>query len=746
MRIFTILIISIILFTQACKTSSHKQNKLIPSPANQTLGDGKFLLKKDTLWLWCDTELQTPLLHSVLSPQKPILQVTNNKSEANILVIIDKTINNSEGYNINITKKGIQIAASSSSGAFYAIQTLYQLFQNSNSIACQTISDAPAFEWRGMHLDVSRHFFEIDFLKKYIDVLAFYKLNKLHLHLTDDQGWRMEIKKYPELTTKGAWRKGTVNDKWTFFTEPAQEGAPKYGGYYTQKQLKELVQYAAERNIEIIPEIEMPGHTWAALFAYPQLSCSGVPFKKPSNVPFAFTDPFCAGNPATYQFLQDVLDEVMEVFPSKYIHIGGDEVKFTPWENCTKCNKLAKSEGMHSSHELQGYFMNKIANYVLSKNRIPMGWDEIAESDVSKEVIITAWQNIEAVELSLEKGYKTVLTPSEYFYFNKYQFNPEFETISEAGGEPIPFDSVYNFKHIKNMPNIIGFEACLWTEYITNEQKVFTQIFPRLFALSELAWSNPEVKNNEIFRHKVVAHFEMLKNAGIDFFVEPPKIDPDSSFFMLNSEIQLINPWQSGTVYYRTNPSEEFIKYKSPFHISESSTIETYLELNDGIKSIVNKSFIEKLKWIEPTSNESTKLQKGYLVKYKTDSVSTLENYLLSTPDTVFISDKVAIPNVVRPDWFTLEFSAYLNLSNDAIIEMQIKSDDGSMVYLHDHLIINNDGVHGVIAKTKTVALKKGLHPIKIQYFEGNYGEKLDFTIVKHGKTDITIESLILTN
>ncbi|NJM16268.1 MAG: family 20 glycosylhydrolase, partial [Bacteroidales bacterium] len=310
---------------------------------------------------------------------------------------------------------------------------------------------------------------------------------------------------------------------WDYFPNRPR-GKPAYGGYFSQQELKGLVQYALERNIEIIPEIEMPGHSWAALYAYPKLSCSGVPFKKPSGVPFAFTDPFCAGNPYTYAFLEDVLDEVMAVFPSKYIHIGGDEAKHTPWETCAKCQQLAKKQNIADMNGLQGYFMDRMANYLISKGRTPMGWDEITHSNVSKEVIITSWQNIGAVKQALDMGYKTVLCPSDYLYFDKYQHGPQLETTSMSG--IISLDTAYMFNIGSQSTSILGIQGCLWTEHVPNAQKAFTQLLPRMLAVAELGWHHPATKLLPAFRQKVSKHFGMLNTLGYNCFIEPPVVYP----------------------------------------------------------------------------------------------------------------------------------------------------------------------------------------------------------------------------
>ncbi len=705
--------------------------RIIPSPV-ETKQDYRYLYSlQDTIYFWTEPGNSSDIsfikgIGDIMNSLGFVVARTELTEKAQVNLITDLSMQAEEAYSLKIDDSGVGIRSNSYAGFFYGIQSFIQLIhQYGKQLPFLEINDEPAFTWRGMHLDVSRHFFDMEFVKRYIDVMAFYKLNKLHFHLTDDQGWRMEIKQYPLLVEKGAWRKGHADDPWTYYPDPAEEGKPIYGGYYTQDELKELVAYAMERNIEIIPEIEMPGHSWAALYAYPELSCSGIPFKKPEHIPFLFSDPYCAGNMEVYTFLENILDEVIDVFPSKYIHLGGDEAKFDPWLTCEKCRRLMADENLTSGEGLQGYFINRITDYLLRKGKTPVGWDEVIHSDVSRKVIITAWQNMDAVTETIERGYKTVLIPSEYFYFNRSQFNYQLKTSSERG--VLPFDSVYLFNTIEPSQQILGIQGALWTEYIPDEEKAFSQLLPRLLALSELAWNNPANKDISGFRRKVAGHFSLLNSMEYPFFIEPPQFISEHTSFMDRQTVSIKNHWGMGNVLYRLNKQNDFIEYTEPFEIEETSLVETIVVFGDKLISSVNSVEFKKLQWIEPVSEEILAYQPGLLAEYKEDSLQIMKNFSYATPDKTFITQEVSIPDFVREDYYYLSFEGFLFIEKDDLVELTIKSDDGSFFWLHDELLIDNDGIHAPTTKSVTLALKSGLHPVKIEFFEGSYGEILEF-------------------
>lgn len=421
-----------------------------------------------------------------------------------------------ENYHLDINPARITITAEGKgAGAFYALQTLIQLIptqevkslkvapQKTFELPCITIKDRPSYTWRGMHLDVCRHFFPTSFIKKYIDILAMYKLNTFHWHLTEDQGWRIEIKKYPRLTSVGAWRNGTMVGKYS----DQKYDTLHYGGFYTQEEIKEIVAYAAARHITVVPEIEMPGHSLAAMAAYPWLSCTGKT-QEVAKGWGVFDDVYCTKD-SVFNFLQDVLDEVIALFPGKYIHIGGDECPKTRWKTCANCQNRIKQLGLKDEHELQSYFITRMEKYLNSKGKQIIGWDEILEGGLAPNAAVMSWRGTEGGIAAAKQKHFVVMSPGKPCYFDHYQSkNKEKEPLAIGGFNPL--DSVYNYNPTpktlteQEAEYIMGAQGNVWTEYILNEKHVEYMAVPRLIALSEVLWTQPEHKdfNNFILRLK----------------------------------------------------------------------------------------------------------------------------------------------------------------------------------------------------------------------------------------------------
>ena len=419
-----------------------------------------------------------------------------------------------EGYALQATPAGCRIRANATAGFFYATQTLFQLlpvqFYAPEPAAgvtwqmpCVSVVDVPRFPWRGMHLDVCRHFFPVEFVKRYIDILAMHKINTFHWHLTDDQGWRIEIKKYPRLTEVGAWRSDGVN--------------PRYGGYYTHEQIREVVAYAAERAITIVPEIEMPGHSSAALAAYPWLGCTGGPYRVQLSWG-VFSDVFCAGKDTTFAFLEEVLKEVITLFPGEIIHVGGDECPKVNWHSHTLDQQRMAQEGLANEEQLQGYFMRRIESFLHENGRRMIGWDEIIDGGVDPSAAVMAWRGSENGAVAARLGHDVVMTPTSHCYFDYYQ---------AQGGEPqaigglITLEKVYQLEPVPaglsgaDAAHIIGCQANLWTEYIGEPDKAEYMLLPRLCALSEVGWTARERREYGDFTARMALHYGRLETAGI---------------------------------------------------------------------------------------------------------------------------------------------------------------------------------------------------------------------------------------
>lgn len=484
-----------------------------------------------------------------------------------------------EGYHLEIRENGINIIAKEEAGLFYALQTLKQIFLYSPNEtggfeekiffapAC-IIHDKPRFQWRGMNLDCCRHFMEKEFVLRYIDLLAFHKMNVLHWHLTEDQGWRIEIKKYPKLTEIGAWR--------------IEEDGTRYGGYYTQEDIREIVAYAAERYITVVPEIEMPGHSMAALAAYPQLSCTGGPFEV-ENRWGVFKDIYCAGNDSVFVFLQDVLTEVMELFPSEYIHIGGDEAPKYQWENCPKCQKRIKEEGLADEHELQSWFITEIERFLNDHDRKLIGWDEILEGGLAPSATVQSWRGFDGAHEAAMQNHTTIVSPTSHCYFDYDIATTNLEKVYSF--EPIP-DGLPTDKY----KYILGGECNMWTEYAPQEL-IDSKVFPRLCAISEVLWSPNEKRSFEEFHKRMENHYTLLDKLGVLYGFENQPIIVEAYTNTVNSNFKVsLIPGQEGLqIYYTLNgeePDENSEKWMESFYSDTSFTLKA-IAIGPNIKSEV---------------------------------------------------------------------------------------------------------------------------------------------------------------
>ena len=423
----------------------------------------------------------------------------------------------SESYRLEIGRKGITITYSDNAGRDYALQTLKQMTADGavRELQCCEIYDYPRFPYRGLHVDVSRHFRSVDFLKKQIEAMAMFKMNRMHIHLTDAAGWRLQIDAYPRLTQFAAWRpQPTWKEWWAGDRRYAEEGSSDaYGGYYTKDEMRDLVNYARARHIEVIPEIEMPSHSEEVLAAYPELGCSGEAYKDSD---------FCVGNEEVFRFLETVLDEVMEVFPSEYIHIGGDEAGKQHWKTCPKCLKRMADEGLKDVDELQSYMIKRMVRYIESKGRKVIGWDEILDGGLAEGAAVMSWRGTEGGIAAMNMGHDVVMAPGRYCYLDHTQDAP-FKEPQSIGGY-LPLDSVYTYEPVEpSMPadrihHLKGVQANLWSEYIVTDEHAEYMYWPRAIAIAETGWSQPERRDAKDFRRRVLPMLELMRAKGYNTF------------------------------------------------------------------------------------------------------------------------------------------------------------------------------------------------------------------------------------
>ncbi len=498
---------------------------IIPKPQSIKQVQGNFAFSKTSTFFIEDESLKDEFsfLESYLKTNFEItIELAKEKSTANIILSKINNDKHLEGfYTLTISPSQIQISGDEA-GNFYAIQNIIQLLPTKKDalvkIPCVVIEDYPRYNWRGMHLDVCRHFFTKEEVKKYIDYLAMYKLNTFHWHLTEDQGWRIEIKKYPLLTQVGSIRKETLIGK---PRQDAQYDGKFYGGFYTQEDIKEVVAYAQQRHITIVPEIEMPGHSLAALSAYHQFSCNQKPLS-PAVTWGVFDDVYCAGNDSTFQFLENILDEVCELFPSKIIHIGGDECPKERWKTCSKCQKRIKENGLKDEHELQSYFISRIEKYLNSKGRQIIGWDEILEGGLAPNASVMSWRGTDGGIAAAKQKHNVVMSPGKPCYFDHYQTKNKLKEPLAIGGYN-PLDSVYAYNPTPKILSadeqqyILGAQANVWTEYIPTFKNVEYMSMPRMAAISEVLWTLPENKNYNNFVQRLKIHSKLLDKMNVNY-------------------------------------------------------------------------------------------------------------------------------------------------------------------------------------------------------------------------------------
>lgn len=503
-----------------CLTAhSLKAQSVIPVPLKMEQGTGCFLLSENTKLYINLQGLEAQLLENCLQALPVHLKKGKKKDTQNILSLLITEKNHQlpspESYTLSVTPQQILIRATSGAGLFYGLQTLLQLAQPSGagsySIASVEIEDTPRFAYRGLMLDVSRHFSTKEFIKKQIDALAYYKINRLHLHLTDAAGWRLEIKKYPLLTEFAAWRTDpTWKQWWNGGRKYVRCDAPgTYGGYYTQDDIREILEYARQHYITVIPEIEMPSHSEEVLAAYPQLSCSGEPYKNSD---------FCVGNEETFTFLENVLTEVMELFPSEYIHIGGDEAGKSAWKTCPKCQKRMKDEHLANVDELQSYLIHRIEKFLNNHGRHLLGWDEILQGGIAPNATVMSWRGEEGGIAAVTSGHRAIMTPGAYCYLDSYQDAPYSQP--EAIGGYLPLKKVYSYNPVpasltaEQAKLVYGVQGNLWVEYIPTPEHVEYMIYPRILALAETAWSAPERKSWPDFHARALSAVADLQAKG----------------------------------------------------------------------------------------------------------------------------------------------------------------------------------------------------------------------------------------
>lgn len=587
------LLVGSVLFT-SCNQTVETQIQLIPEPFEMTQSDGMFKVS-----------------------QAMLVGAGSTSNKVNFRVDPNATDIPDEGYQLEIDEAGVRLTAKTETGLFYGKQTLLQLL-TPNGLPYVKINDQPRFPYRGLHLDVSRHFFDKEEVKKLMNVMSYYKLNTLHLHLTDAGGWRLQIDKYPKLTQEGAfrtqsdWREWWDNGKDRQYLKEGTEGA--YGGYYTKDDIRDMLAYAAEKHITIIPEIEFPAHSDEVFVAYPELCCAGKSHT---------SGDFCIGNPKTFEFMENVLTEVIELFPSEYIHIGGDEAGKNTWKTCPKCQALMKKEKLANVDELQSYMIRKAEEFLKSKGRRLIGWDEILEGGLAPEATVMSWRGEAAGFKSARMGHDVIMTPGSYMYFDFYQADPRHQPVAIGGYTPIR--KVYNYNPIpqdsltaEEAKHFLGVQANTWTEYIPTPEHLEYMMFPRALAVAEIGWTPQEKRDWQDFKPRVNAHIPVLQQMGLNPFPLSNELEFDMVVDTIQKEIRVTMDAEKypAEIHYTTDgstPTASSPIYQEPIVVKDSAKIVAGIFVNGQLQDRVSEQRVDYHKGIGKSIRFNSRLYPGYM-------------------------------------------------------------------------------------------------------------------------------------
>ncbi len=628
-----------------------------------------------------------------------------------------------EAYQLLIENDRVVIYSATKAGWINGYQSFLQMLPvehfDAVSLKCGKIDDQPRFAYRGMHLDVSRHFFSLDEVKSLVDQMVYYKLNKLHLHLTDDQGWRLEIEKYPLLTEKGAWREHNNQDSTCLersvddatFIIPEKhyknnDGHKLYGGFYTKAQMKDLIDYCAKRNIEIIPEIDIPGHFKAAIDNYPYLSCTDE-----AGWGSHFSYPACLGKASTYEFIENILTEVAELFPSKYIHIGGDEVNKDEWKKCPNCQAAIKRANLKNEHELQSHFNHQIEAFLATKGKQLLGWDEIVEGGLSKHSTVMWWRNWapNTIRDAAKNGNDIIVTPDFEYYFDfPYSATP---TSKVYNFEPVPEDFTEAMSQ-----SVMGVQGNVWTERIPNTDRLYYQVLPRMLAMAETGWSAKEHKDFASFEERLTKHYAYFEAQGLFYHLPELSGFEEQTVFTDKATFNINMPSDEVMVYYTLDGSAPDTKsnlYTHALSIDKSCTVRFRAYKGEVFSKIYSAEY-EKQDLAEPAVVEAKPGMKQRY--YKGRYWKSKDVPLTQKANAEAIVEDFGLGRYAGQENYALVFDGYFKASVDGIYMFYTNSDDGDQLFVHEQLIVDNDPSHGPRERKGAIALKAGLHPLRLIY------------------------------
>ena len=737
----SLLIVSACVFS-SCTPTVKQEIAILPTPVSLTEQSGSFVLK-DGMKIGVSDQSLFPavgylqeILRNVISSS---VEVTTDKSQVDMYFQLKDTVGKPSSYKLESTPEYIRVEATDYSGIISAITTIRQLLpatievqgeKQNYSIPVVQIEDAPRFEWRGFMLDASRHFWNKKEVKHVLDLMSLYKLNKFHWHLSDDQGWRIEIEKYPLLTEKGAWRKFNTQDRTcmarakeednTDFLIPEDkirivEGDTLYGGYYTHDDIKEIVAYATQRGIDVIPEIDMPGHFLAAISQYPELACDGL-----IGWGETFSSPVCPGKDATLEFCQNVFKEVFELFPYEYVHMGGDEVEKANWKKCPLCQKRIRTEKLGSVEELQAWFVRDMEKFFFANGKRLIGWDEVVADGLSSDAAITWWRSWakDALPTATAQKQKVIACPNEYFYFDYAQDQNSVKKI--LAYDPCSDDRLSP----EQKKYIWGVQANLWSEWIPTMKRIEYLIVPRMIALSEIAWAEPAAKPSlEEFYRQLVPQFKRMDVMRVNYRVPDLQGFYKVNAFIDETTVDLTCPLPGTEIRYATDgsmPTKESTLYNGALDVTETTDFAFRTFRPDGSPSDVAHTKYVKAPYAEAVTAPAA-LQPGLKAVWHDFRGNLCADIDAAPVKGEYVVESVSIPEEVKGN-IGLVMTGYLEVPADGIYTFALLSDDGSTLTLDGELLGDNDGAHSSVEIIVQKALKAGLHPIEVRYFDCNGG------------------------
>jgi hexosaminidase len=645
-----------------------------------------------------------------------------------------------ESYRLRVDARGASIVAGDAAGLFYGLQTLRQLVEAGTPVRGIAIDDAPRFRYRGLHLDVARHFMPVGFVKRYIDLLSRHKLNTFHWHLTDDQGWRIQIGAYPRLTDVGGCRRETMVAQ--NFNPYVGDGTP-HCGFYTPAEIRDVVAYAARRHVTIVPEIEMPGHAKAALAAYPSLACTPGPFEVRTTWGVD-EDVFCPSE-ETFAFIDNVLTEVAALFPGPYIHIGGDEVPKTRWRQSALAQDIMRRENLASPEALQSWFIRRVERMVNAKGKRMIGWDEILEGGLAPDATVMSWRGSAGGIAAARQNHDVIMSPNTHLYFDYNQADPRHEPVNIGGF--IPLERVYEFEPVpdsltaEQVRHILGAQGNVWTEYLKTPALVEYMAYPRALALAEVVWSPRASRSWPSFTARLPHALRSLDRMRVNYRL-PDVVGLAGDRLTLDDDVtvRLSTPIPDGVIRYTTDgtdPTASSTQYRDPFRIEldESAVRVTARAFaTDGRASAPRAATFTRTTLVTPAVVDATTLQPG--VRYE---------YYELTPRTVAVLDTARVVRSAtvtelkrrgdeRSERYGIRFTGYLRVPEDDVYEFSLTSDDGSTLTIADRMVVDNDGLHGAEEKTGMIALRRGHHPLVLRYAEAGGGAALIVRMRRDGE------------